>query len=42
VVTFAGIYFAILVTTAIVVETVFAWPGSGGWPTKASARVIFR
>lgn len=29
VVTFAGIYFAILVTTAIVVETVFAWPGMG-------------
>lgn len=29
VVTFAGIYFAILVTTAIVVETVFAWPGVG-------------
>jgi peptide/nickel transport system permease protein len=28
-VTFAGIYFAILVTTAIVVETVFAWPGLG-------------
>ena len=29
VVTFAGIYFAILVTTAIVVETVLAWPGIG-------------
>jgi peptide/nickel transport system permease protein len=29
VITFAGIYFAILVTTAIVVETVFAWPGMG-------------
>ena len=29
VVTFAGIYFSILVTTAIVVETVFAWPGIG-------------
>ena len=29
VVTFAGIYFSILVTTAIVVETVFAWPGMG-------------
>src|SRR5438876_2329834 len=27
VVTFAGIYFAILVTTAIVVESVFAWTG---------------
>jgi peptide/nickel transport system permease protein len=27
--TFAGVYFAILVTTAIVVETVFAWPGMG-------------
>src|ERR671919_689327 len=26
---FAGIYFSILVTTAIVVETVFAWPGLG-------------
>jgi peptide/nickel transport system permease protein len=29
VVTFAGIYFAVLLTTAIVVETVFAWPGLG-------------
>jgi peptide/nickel transport system permease protein len=29
VITFAGIYFGILVTTAIVVETVFAWPGMG-------------
>jgi peptide/nickel transport system permease protein len=29
VITFAGIYFSILVTTAIVVETVFAWPGLG-------------
>ena len=29
VVTFAGIYLSILVTTAIVVETVFAWPGLG-------------
>ena len=29
VITFAGIYFAIHVTTAIVVETVFAWPGLG-------------
>jgi len=29
VVTFAGIHFSILVTTAIVVETVFAWPGLG-------------
>ena len=29
VITFAGIYFSILVTTAIVVETVFAWPGMG-------------
>ena len=29
VVTFAGINFSILVTTAIVVETVFAWPGIG-------------
>ena len=29
VVTFAGVYFSILVTTAIVVETVFAWPGLG-------------
>jgi ABC-type dipeptide/oligopeptide/nickel transport system permease component len=29
VITFAGLYFAILVTTAIVVETVFAWPGLG-------------
>src|SRR6266540_5740651 len=29
VVTFAGIYFAVLVTTAIIVETVFAWPGMG-------------
>jgi len=29
VVTFIGVYFSILVTTAIVVETVFAWPGMG-------------
>jgi peptide/nickel transport system permease protein len=29
VVTFGALYFAILVTTAIVVETVFAWPGMG-------------
>jgi len=29
VVTFAGVYFAILVTNAIIVETVFAWPGLG-------------
>jgi peptide/nickel transport system permease protein len=29
VVTFAGVYFGILVTTAIVVESVFAWPGLG-------------
>src|SRR2546429_1981206 len=29
VVTFAGVSFAILVTTAVVVETVFAWPGMG-------------
>jgi peptide/nickel transport system permease protein len=29
VVTFAGVYFAILVTTAIVIESVFAWPGVG-------------
>jgi peptide/nickel transport system permease protein len=29
VITFGAIYFAILVTTAIVVETVFAWPGMG-------------
>ena len=29
VVTFMSVYFAILVTTAIVVETVFAWPGIG-------------
>lgn len=29
VVTFVGVYFSILVTTAIVVETVFAWPGMG-------------
>jgi peptide/nickel transport system permease protein len=27
--TFGAIYFSILVTTAIVVETVFAWPGMG-------------
>jgi peptide/nickel transport system permease protein len=27
--TFIGVYFSILVTTAIVVETVFAWPGMG-------------
>lgn len=29
VVSFAGIYFATLITAAIVVETVFAWPGFG-------------
>ena len=29
VVTFAGVSFATLVTTAVVVETVFAWPGMG-------------
>jgi len=29
VVTFTGVYLGILVTTAIVVETVFAWPGMG-------------
>ena len=29
VVTFGAIYFAVIVTTAIVVETVFAWPGMG-------------
>ncbi len=29
VITFAGVYFAILVTTAIIVETVVAWPGMG-------------
>lgn len=29
VITFTGIYFAILITTAVVVETVFAWPGMG-------------
>jgi ABC-type dipeptide/oligopeptide/nickel transport system permease component len=29
VITFGAIYFSILVTTAIVVETVFAWPGMG-------------
>jgi peptide/nickel transport system permease protein len=29
VVTFGALYFSILVTTAIVVETVFAWPGVG-------------
>lgn len=37
VVTFAGIYFAILVTTAIVVETVFAWPGMGRLAYEAIA-----
>ena len=41
VVTFAGIYFAILVTTAIVVETVFAWPGLGRLAYGASARETF-
>ena len=35
VVTFAGIYFSILVTTAIVVETVFAWPGLGQYITSS-------
>jgi peptide/nickel transport system permease protein len=29
VVTFAGVYFALLISTAVVVETVFAWPGIG-------------
>ena len=29
VVTFAGVYFGILISTAVVVETVFAWPGLG-------------
>lgn len=29
VITFMSVYFTILVTTAIVVETVFAWPGMG-------------
>jgi len=37
VVTFAGIYFSILVTTAIVVETVFAWPGLGRLAYEAIA-----
>ena len=37
VITFAGIYFAILVTTAIVVETVFAWPGMGRLTFEAIA-----
>ena len=37
VVTFAGIYFSILVTTAIVVETVFAWPGMGRLTFEAIA-----
>lgn len=29
VVTFGGIYFALIISTAVVVETVFAWPGMG-------------
>jgi peptide/nickel transport system permease protein len=29
VITFGGIYFALLVSTAVIVETVFAWPGIG-------------
>jgi peptide/nickel transport system permease protein len=29
VVTFGGIYMAVLITAAILVETVFAWPGVG-------------
>lgn len=29
VVTFGGVYFAALISTAVVVETVFAWPGLG-------------
>ena len=37
VITFAGIYFAILVTTAIVVETVFAWPRMGRLTFEAIA-----
>jgi peptide/nickel transport system permease protein len=28
-VTFAGFYFALLIAMAVVVETVFAWPGLG-------------
>ena len=42
VVTFAGIYFSILVTTAIVVETVFAWPGWAGSRTRRSRRATSR
>jgi peptide/nickel transport system permease protein len=40
VVTFAGIYFAILVTTAIVVETVFAWPGLAPGVRGITARLL--
>jgi peptide/nickel transport system permease protein len=29
VITFGGVYFALLVSTAVIVETVFAWPGVG-------------
>ena len=29
VITFAGIYLALLITVAVVVEAVFAWPGIG-------------
>ena len=29
VVTFSGVYLALLISTAVIVETVFAWPGLG-------------
>jgi len=36
VLTLAGINLVIMVNVAVVVETVFAWPGSAGCCTKAS------
>ncbi|MFQ5825991.1 MAG: ABC transporter permease [Dehalococcoidia bacterium] len=39
VVTFGGVYFAILITAAILVEVVFAWPGMGRLVYEA---IIFR
>ncbi|MBI2867167.1 MAG: ABC transporter permease [Chloroflexi bacterium] len=39
VITFAGIYFALLLTGSVVVETVFAWPGVGRLAYEA---ILFR
>lgn len=37
--TFAGVYFALMISSAIVTETVFAWPGIGRLAYEA---VLFR